>query len=357
MQPDRANVVGWDLGGAHVKTCVTDHQGRIVRVLQTACPLWKGLPYFRDAIAAISDEIVSTETLHAVTMTGEMVDLFSDRAEGVQKLIDAFCEHIAPSSVYFYTYDQRFVSMSEALENSQSVASANWQASARLAADRLASGLLVDIGSTTTDLIPFSEHCILAQGCTDFERMRDEELVYVGVVRTPLTCLAHVVPFEGHWVAVMNEQFANAADVFRLVDRLPAHADMHPSADQAGKSWEESARRLARMIGRDFATASETAWRRLAEYFAEQSLGKIRHACDKILSRGRIPEDAPLVGVGVGRFLVEELARRMRRPYIDFGALVADASLGSGIDAADCGPAVAVAQLLRKELRERQVGS
>jgi hypothetical protein len=66
---------------------------------------------------------------------------------------------------------------------------------------------------------------------------------------------------------------------------------------------------------------------------------------DRVASRGVLPAVAPVIGAGVGRFLLVEIARRLQRPYRDF------ADLTQGDDAvrewaARAAPAVAVAGLM-----------
>ena len=58
---------------------------------------------------------------------------------------------------------------------------------------------------------------------------------------------------------------------------------------------------------------------------------------------------ALLVGAGVGRFLVRELAGRLQRPYLDFSALFLMSTRQNDFRIADCGPAAAVACLALRE--------
>ena len=66
------------------------------------------------------------------------------------------------------------------------IASANWRASAELLAQRLPDAMLVDVGSTTTDLIAVRGGAVAVQGDTDAARLATGAFVYHGVVRTPL---------------------------------------------------------------------------------------------------------------------------------------------------------------------------
>src|SRR5262249_42599916 len=178
---------------------------------------------------------------------------------------------------------------------------AEWPASARFVATHHRSALLVDVGSTTTDIVPVHEGAVAAAGYTDDERLVSEELVYSGVTRTPVMAIAGSVPFDGRRRRLMAEHFATMADVHRLTGQLPEDAAQLPPADGRGKSATESARRLARMLGRDLDSAPPAAWRRLATHLAERQRQTLQAAVDCVLSRGVVDDAAPIVGAGVGR--------------------------------------------------------
>ncbi|MGZ8246281.1 MAG: hydantoinase/oxoprolinase family protein, partial [Methylomagnum sp.] len=205
-------------------------------------------------------------------------------------------------------------------------------------------------GSTTTDLLVIRQHRVEHRGYTDYERMRYDELLYTGVVRTPAMALAERASFEGDWVNLMAEHFATTADVYRLTGELPEPADQMPAADQGEKTVEGSRRRLARLFGRDAESASPEQWRLAAEFFRERQLAKIHAGLQLQLSRGLLSATAPLVGAGVGRFLVRELAGRLKRPYLDFSDLFSASTPQNEFQAADCAPAAAVAGLALRNM-------
>jgi len=70
-----------------------------------------------------------------------------------------------------------------------------------------------------------------ARGSTDAERLATGELVYPGVLRTPLCALARRVRFGRAKVHVMNEFFATPVDGYRLTGELAAAHDQHRAAD------------------------------------------------------------------------------------------------------------------------------
>jgi probable H4MPT-linked C1 transfer pathway protein len=293
-------------------------------------------------------EVTGEAALHAVTMTGEMVDLFKNRDEGVSALVEAMCQRFPASALRFYAGRGGFVDAGTASRSPARIASANWMASAALVADRLGEGLLVDIGSTTTDLVPVSGGAVAAAGDDDATRLVAGELVYTGVVRTPLMAVAERVPFGGETVPLVAEYFATTADVHRLMGALPEEADQHPAADGGPKTVEGSARRLARMIGRDVESEPLAAWRELAGWLAAAQRRRIDEGCERVIARSGLAGGTSLVAAGVGRFVVRALAAAKGRRVVDFGSLVpADDAMRPLI--ADCAPAVAVAWLAARE--------
>ncbi len=343
------DVVGWDIGGAHLKT-VALAGDRIAAVMQKPCPLWLGLGHFHAAARSILDEIKpASDCRHAVTMTGELADVFANREEGVFGLLEALCAHVPAATIQVFAGAGGFLPTAQVqAKDVPAIASANWLATGYYAATKLEQGLLLDIGSTTTDLLLVRHGEVLTRGYSDYERLCQGELVYSGVVRTPLMSLARQAPFAGDWIGLMAEQFATTADVYRLTGELPAHADQSPAADGGEKTAQASARRIARMLGRDAASSTHEAWQRLGYYFRERQLDALMQACMRQMSRNCVDGSAPIIGAGVGRFLVQELADRLGLNYVDFADLYPNAPISAQFALADCAPALAVACLLRQ---------
>ncbi len=340
-------IIGWDLGGAHLKAVLISSTGAARAAFELPCPLWQGIHHLEQAIDDVRQRMPVDAALHAVTMTGEMADLFADRAHGVERLVATLQQKLPGARISVFAGHRGFLPPRDAVAAWRDVASANWLATAMFAAQRIGDGVLVDVGSTTTDVIPFAGGAVCARGVDDRTRLAAEELLYTGVVRTPVMAMAARLPFAGDWIAPMAEHFATAADVYRLTGELPEDADLGATADGRGKSPEESARRLARMIGCDAdVDAPFAAWTVLAEYVAERQLRRLHDVCVRVLGGSTAGADAPLIGAGVGSFVVRKAAQRMGRPYQDFAGLI----VTEGADAARvsaCAPAFAVAALLQ----------
>lgn len=334
---------GWDVGGAHLKVAQAAGGGILV-ARQVPCRLWLGVAHLHEAIAAVRPHL-RPSARHAITMTGELADIFADRAEGVARIAAEMGVALAGADARVYAGADGFLPLTVAADRVAAVASANWHASAALAADRLPEGTLVDVGSTTTDVAPFAGGRVRTIARGDAERMIAGELVYTGATRTPVMAMADRVPFAGALQPLMAELFATAADVHRLTGELPTGADLLPTADGRGTSLAASAGRLARMLGRDAGDAGVAAWRGLAHHLAQRQRDQISMALTQVLNRGASDEAAPLVGAGIGRFLLPSVAEGLGRSYVDLAELIPGAAEVRA-QAADCAPAAALAILV-----------
>lgn len=331
--------IGWDLGGVHVKAALVE-DGRVVAAAQVPCPLWQGVSALDGSLAALPDW-ARGEVRHAVTMTGELTDCFAGRREGVAALSGWAERHLA-GPVRIYAGRSGFVAPNAAAEVFADVASANWHATAALAGQHAPDALLIDVGSTTADLIPIAAGRPAAAGYSDAERLETGELVYTGIVRTPVIALADHAPFGGRRTRLMTETFSHMADVYRILGLLPEGADQQASGDRKGKSVAESETRLARIVGRDREEGTPEAWALLAGHFAETQLRLLHDAAATLLSRSDLTPGAPLIACGAGAFLGPRLAARLGRPTIPLVSLLRGRIAGEPDWISTCGPAVAV---------------
>lgn len=318
-------VIGWDIGGAHLKAAWVE-DGRLRDVAQWACPLWQGLEHLQVAIeAARARWPQGGGARHAITMSGEMVDLFANREAGVRVLAQVVAASL-DGPLAFYAGERAWCEAEDVAAHWQAIASANWLATAQFVAASLDDGVLVDIGSTTSDLIALRGGRVAVTGRDDAARLASGELVYQGVVRTPLCALGPRVAFGGQPVNVMNEFFATSADVYRLTGELdPAH-DLQPAADGGAKDLAATQQRLARMIGRDARDAAAADWQALAGAWRAAQLAELRANLERVIAEAELPPGAPLVSAGCGDFLVAALARELGRPCRRFAELALDAA-------------------------------
>jgi probable H4MPT-linked C1 transfer pathway protein len=341
--------IGWDIGGAHLKMARLAPDGSIQAAAQYATPLWQGLQSLHDEFEKISRAGSMQDARHGLTMTGELVDLFPDRRAGVDALLHAFVRHFPEQDTAVFAGRAGFLPVAGARIETTSVASANWLATALCAATQVEHGILVDVGSTTTDIIPIAAHQPCNLGWNDQQRLAFDELLYTGIVRTPVMALVQRVPFDGRWQNVAAEYFATAADVYRVTGDLDEGSDLHETADRRGKTAAESVARLARMLGTEAGAGDvpDGRWVQLAAHIAEQQLLLIARALVAVHKRMDAGTPVTIIGAGAGAWLAQKLARRQRFDYLDFADLFADGA-ASARDIATCAPAVAVAELVRR---------
>jgi (4-(4-[2-(gamma-L-glutamylamino)ethyl]phenoxymethyl)furan-2-yl)methanamine synthase len=358
MPDPESTVIGWDIGGAHLKACRLEG-GAVADIALWACPLWQGLDRLDrafDLAAARWPDLRSVR--HAVTMTGEMADLFADREQGVRRIAERTAGALG-GAVRFFAGDAGWCGLEGVGPAWAGIASANWLASARLAARGVGDGVLVDVGSTTTDVIALRHGGVATASRSDAARLASSELVYHGVVRTPLCAVARRIGFRGATINVMNEFFATAADVYRLTGELDAAHDLYPSADSAAKDAAATRQRLARMIGLDACDAAAEDWLAFAHAWRAEQLALIGEAVGQVAAAQGVADDAPLVAAGCGSFLVAALAAASGRPlraYLqgEAGDRAGIARLARpGVEAVRCAqvcaPSVAVAALYHEE--------
>ncbi len=344
-----SHYVGWDVGGAHLKLALVNASGELMEVRQVPCPLWRGIATLDKACAVALSLLPSLGCRHAVTMTGELCDIFLDRGQGVQMLTCKLLEVLGEKTL-FYAGEGGFIGGGETYGMAAKVASANWRATAEYVAQRERNCMLLDIGSTTTDIVLIREGQTLSSGSTDAERLAAQELVYTGVVRTPIMAVTTQAPLHGRWYPMIAERFATMGDVYRLTgelhDRVLQHHVHFDAADGGGADPGACARRLARMLGCDLDDAAVGAWPAVARFIRERQLSILFDAISRVMSKTGVEAPPRFLGAGVGRYLAAELAQRFKTEYRDIEACFAGPDALREF-AAVCAPATALAYLIR----------
>ena len=332
-------ILGWDVGGANIKAARIGDGGRPASaVVERPFPLWREPHRLPVVLSEVADRIGNARTM-ALTMTAELADCFATKREGVAFVIDAFRTAFPASALWIYGVDGQFRSADAAKEQPHLVAAANWMASATLVAATFPDALLVDVGSTTTDIIPIVAGRVVARGRTDSSRLRTGELVYTGSLRTPVCATVRSMPLGGGRCRVAAEHFAVAADVHRWLGRIEDADYTCDTPDGRGRSRLEAGARLARVICADLETLGPAGVTAIAEHVARAQVQQIERGIRQVMRRlGTVcPGVAVLAGAGtfVGRAAAEAA-----------GLTTRDLSHEVGTAAARSAPAAAVAYLL-----------
>ncbi|HRX81670.1 MAG TPA: hydantoinase/oxoprolinase family protein, partial [Pirellulaceae bacterium] len=152
-----------------------------------------------------------------------------------------------------YLNEGTLVTLQVAKSRTAQVAAANWHALARFAG-RFTMGrpaLLIDVGSTTCDVIPLLNGEPATNQRTDTARLLRGELIYAGVERTPVCSLVSSLPYRGHLCPVAREFFATTRDAYTLLGKVPERPMSRDTPDGRAVTKAASRLRLARMICAD----------------------------------------------------------------------------------------------------------
>jgi (4-(4-[2-(gamma-L-glutamylamino)ethyl]phenoxymethyl)furan-2-yl)methanamine synthase len=336
-------IIGWDIGGAHVKAARAEN-GRLVAIAQRACAPHLGLAHLEAPIRETLAEL-GPAAQHRITMTAELSDAFEDRRRGVVCVAAIAAREIGAAEILYYAGARGFAPPAQVAAAAPEIASANWRASAELVARQFDTALFIDIGSTTTDLVPIRDGRVAALGESDAERLLAGELAYAGFSRGAPQAYARQAPIDGRWTPLVNEAFAAMADVRRVLGDLPegdCPADLSPTADGRPKTIAAAQARLARLVALDRLEKAQA--QALAAHLARAQLRVIEDQLALLESRGAFMRPGVVVGAGVGRVLAQRLAQTQGCAYHDVAELLpAPDALRAA--AANCAPAAALALL------------
>lgn len=338
---ESGTILGWDVGGVNTKAVRLDPGA-------PGPPPCASVPYElqHDPSALVPtlrriarDLGADGAVTHAVTMTAELSQAFRTKREGVAFVLDGFATAFPGAELQVFTVGGRFVSPEEARAEPLAAAAANWYATAALVGRGSLDCLLIDVGTTTTDIIPIAGGRPVAVGRTDPERLRSGELVYTGALRTPAEAVAREVPLWDGTAGVAAEGFALMGDAYLWLGRLRPEDYTVPTPDGRPATREFAGERLARVVCGDREMLAERDVDAIARALAAAQVRQVVGGIVRV--RERWPALETAVVTGLGDFLAEEGAEAagltVRRLADQLGA------------AARVAPAAAVAAYLLAE--------
>jgi probable H4MPT-linked C1 transfer pathway protein len=353
-------ILGLDIGGANIKAA--DETGRAA---SRPFAIWRNPERLKDEIAAILVQFPEVESV-AVTMTAELADCFTTKAEGVQFILESintvvgsFLSHRALSAtmpatvnhapVMVWTTEGQFFEVEKAREMTEKVAAANWHALTTWCGKFAPAGasLLVDIGTTTTDMIPLMDGKPIPLGLTDLGRLQNGELSYSGVRRTPLCAVAHSVPFRGGYCSLAAELFATTLDIHLMTGEIPEDAQDLDTANGKPATKANAWDRIARMLCCDRDEVSFEEAVQIARFLADVQRQRLAGSLERVVHRSRLPCETIIVS-GSGTFLARRLVWENRKTQDAQLVVLAD-QCSQAVAESAC--AYAVAQLASERLK------
>jgi probable H4MPT-linked C1 transfer pathway protein len=338
MPATAAATLAVDIGGANTKAARL--AGGSLRTVSRPFEVWRD----RDALAAVLREVAAEVAARpadvvAITMTAELSDAFRTKREGVGFVLDAAQAALGDGALSVLTTAGELVSVEAARARPWDVAAANWVATALAVAEVHPDALLVDVGSTTADVIPIVDGRVAASARDDLGRLLAGELVYTGVLRTNLAAIAPRVPVRGGWCPVSSEYFAISADVHVVLGHLAPEAYDCPTPDGRPTTAAFARERIARLVCSDVEQLDAGEIDAIAAYLHGEQLRALEDAARRV--QCTLAPGAPVVLVGSGAFLGREVAARLGRAVAEGPWSATDGEMA---------PAAALAALLAARL-------
>lgn len=296
--------IGLDIGGANLKV-YSKYGGEILYF-----PFWNEWEKLGEVLTEVRDKYQIKRA--GAVITAELSDAFPSKAEALL-YIEKTLKNIF-DEVFFLNLDGE---LKLDMDNPLNFAASNWVASVKFLSRDFDEFIFTDMGSTTTDIIPFKGR-ILA-GRTDYERLKRGELLYFGMLRTPVF---YVLPeFEG--TPLSSEYFSITADAMRILGLVDGDAYTCETPDGRGKSVDECMQRLARTLCCDVDELGRENTVRLAEAVKEIMVQKVASSLRKKSEEYGI---SLVLGCGIGEVLLEEAAERAGLEYLAISSMYGEAS-------------------------------
>jgi probable H4MPT-linked C1 transfer pathway protein len=335
-----AVILGWDIGGVNTKAVRLSSDGGL-RARSRPFELQRDpgalVRILTDLASELGAPVSAAGVTCAVTMTAELSQMFRTKRDGVAFVLDAVSTAFPDADIQVFATDGSFLSVDAARQSPLAVAAANWAATARLVARRYTTALLIDVGTTTTDIIPIVDGHVVAAGTTDPERLASGELVYTGALRTPVEAIVRDVPYRGGRAAVSAEGFALVGDVHLWRGSLDSSDYTVPAPDGRTPTREFAGERLARVICADREMLEDADVAAIADAIAAEQVDTVAAAIRRV--RSGHPSVHTAVVTGLGAFIARKAARAAGLEVVALASEIGD-------DAARYAPAAAVALLV-----------
>ena len=351
------NVIGWDIGGVNTKAVFLSTKNGFVEELKTAIeyyPVWKGPEKLSIVLSKLRKQVSGSVKLDCVaaTMTAELSDAYRTKREGVNHILACVIGVFRNVPVFVLDVEAKLMSIENAKSEPLKVAAANWAATGWMVSQQIKNCIVIDVGSTSTSIIPVIEGVISAAGKTDLEKLMNGELVYTGSLRTNIAAIVNSIPLRGDVARVSSELFAQSGDVHLVLGNITEKEFTVETADGQGKTRAEAMARLARVVCADIEMLTEQEIVQIAKYVYNMQIEQIAGGLSQVYARVKSHTKAKIVAVitGLGKdFLARNAAQQVGiNEIIDFSELVQS-------DIASVSPAVGVALMAASKLEGRTV--
>jgi hypothetical protein len=313
------NVLGFDIGGANTKVAFVQTEEGLITSLKTATeyfPVWKDTEKLGAVLLKLKDRIAGSVGIDCVgiTMTAELADSYKTKREGVTDILVRAQQAFPSTETMVLNTDGQILPLCQAKMYPLAAAAANWMATGWMVSQLTENCIVVDVGSTTTSIIPILEGEVVAKGKTDLEKLMNGELVYTGSLRTNVAAIVDSVPIRYSLTRISSELFAQSGDVHLILSNITEDDYTVETADGKGKTRADALARLARVVCADTEMLSEEDIVQMAKYIYGRQIEQVTSALaqvSKYLEKSK-HKRITIVVTGLGRkFIAMKAAQQL----------------------------------------------
>jgi probable H4MPT-linked C1 transfer pathway protein len=339
------SIVGWDIGAANVKAVLSEGHTGQSRTASRPFEIWREKNRLGEVLQSVLDSVAEGATPHAmaVTMTAELSDIFETKREGVLFVLSTFRKCFPEADTHVFSLSGEFVPLERALTRPLDFAASNWLAAALWVSRKSPDCLYIDVGSTTTDILPIVAGQVCVRGRSDLDRLSSGELVYTGALRTNLAAMVQSIPILDRICRVASEYFAISGDVHLILGNLNEGDYTCATPDGRLPSVDSARARLARLVCADVEMLSTVEIDEMAQYICTQQVCQIGVGIRQVLAQHPGLRDRPVIVSGLGSFLAVAAAKSVGLGIGHLGGSLRREELAVA-------PCLAVAQLLAEHL-------
>ena len=324
------DVLGYDIGGANTKATFLGVKNGAVFDVEVAVeyfPIWKEPEKLASVLLGLKERLgIGRPDGIGITMTAELSDAYQTKREGVHHILGSVREAFPDVRVFVLNKDAKMEPMGVALQKPLEMAAANWVATGWLVAQKLQNCIVVDVGSTSTSIIPLVSGQVAAIGKTDLDKLLCGELVYTGSLRTNVAAIVQSIPIRNGVAGVASELFALSGDVHLILGNIAKKDYSSETADGRGKTVPEASARLARVVCADTEMLSLHEILDVAQYIYEQQIRQVSEGLTKVYTHTRtlVKGKIPVVVTGLGKdFLARKAAETVGvDEIVDLGTIL-----------------------------------
>lgn len=289
QKEDNMKIMGLDIGGANTDCSIIEvMDNKIISMnnYREYFPMWKNNDKLQQCLKKFCENDPDIDII-CVSMTAELVDGYISKKEGVLDISNKVMDLFYDKEVYFVTFDG-LKSFDQLKEDPVLAGAANWIGTSELLKYIGKDCIFMDIGSTTTDIIPIKNCKESAEGHTDLERLSTGELIYTGMLRTNLASIVHDVPIFGKKTRVSSELFSITADIHSILGNINEKDYTCSTPDGNKKDIISCKRRLARLVCADLNMLNDEEIIKLAKYLEKKQLEQITDGLNEVVKRSKI---------------------------------------------------------------------